>query len=217
MKSIDSFQTKKTIHAGGKDITIFSLSALQNAMDIQLSRLPFSLRILLENLLRYEDGKTVNKEDIEALVRWDSKVKPNKEIAFVPARVLLQDFTGVPCIVDLAVMRDAMIKLGGDPNKINPIQPVDLVIDHSVQVDEYGTSTAFKNNATLEFERNRERYAFLDGDSRHLKISVSFHRIPVSFIKLILNILHRLSFPQRTRTDHLHIRIPFLVQTLTRQ
>jgi len=161
MKSIDSFQTKRILHVGGKDITFFSLSALQNSLDIQLSRLPFSLRILLENLLRYEDGKIVYKEDIEALVRWDSKTKPDKEIAFMPARVLLQDFTGVPCIVDLAVMRDAMIRMGGDPNKINPIQPVDLVIDHSVQVDEYGTSAAFRNNVTLEFERNRERYAFL--------------------------------------------------------
>ena len=142
-------------------MTIFSLSALQNSVDIQLSRLPFSLRILLENLLRYEDGKIVHKEDIEALVRWDSKARPDKEIAFMPARVLLQDFTGVPCIVDLAIMRDAMISMGGDPNKINPMQPVDLVIDHSVQVDEYGTSAALRNNTTLEFERNRERYAFL--------------------------------------------------------
>jgi aconitate hydratase len=161
MKSIDSFQTKKTIHAGGKNLTIFSLSALQNSLAIQLSRLPFSMRILLENLLRLEDGRIIRKEDIEGLVRWDAKAKPDKEISFMPARVLLQDFTGVPCIVDLAVMRDAMVKMGGDPDKINPIQPVDLVIDHSVQVDEYGTPTAFKNNAAREFERNRERYAFL--------------------------------------------------------
>ena len=161
MKSIDSFQTKRIIQVGGKDITIFSLSALQSSMDIQLSRLPFSLRILLENLLRREDGRVVRKEDIEGLVRWDAAAKPNTEIAFMPARVLLQDFTGVPCIVDLAVMRDAMITMGGDPNKINPMQPVDLVIDHSVQVDEYGTSTALRNNAAYEFERNRERYAFL--------------------------------------------------------
>ena len=161
MMSIDSFQTKKVIHAGGKDITIFSISALRNSIDVELTYLPFSLRILLENLLRREDGIIVRKEDIERLVKWDPAAIPSKEIAFMPSRVLLQDFTGVPCIVDLAVMRDAMIKLGGDPNKINPIQPVDLVIDHSVQVDEYGTSTALRNNATLEFERNRERYAFL--------------------------------------------------------
>ncbi len=161
INSIDSFGTKKIIQSGGKDITIFSLSALRNAIDVELTYLPFSLRILLENLLRSEDGIVVRKEDIERLVRWDPAAKPSTEIAFMPARVLLQDFTGVPCIVDLAVMRDAIIKLGGDPNKINPIQPVDLVIDHSVQVDEYGTSTALKNNVAFEFERNRERYAFL--------------------------------------------------------
>ena len=161
MKSLDSFQTKNFLRVGGKDITIFSLSALQRSMDVQLSRLPFSLRILLENLLRLEDGRVVRKEDIEGLVRWNPAAKPETEIAFMPARVLLQDFTGVPCIVDLAVMRDAMIKMGGDPNKINPMQPVDLVIDHSVQVDESGTTTALRNNASLEFERNRERYAFL--------------------------------------------------------
>ena len=161
MNSIDSFKTKKNLHAGGKDITIFSISALRNSIDVELTYLPFSLRILLENLLRREDGIAVRKEDIERLVRWDPAAKPSTEIAFMPARVLLQDFTGVPCIVDLAVMRDAMITLGGDPNKINPIQPVDLVIDHSVQVDEYGTAAALRNNTAFEFERNRERYAFL--------------------------------------------------------
>ncbi len=161
MNNIDSFQSKKIIHAGRKDLTIFSLSALQNSLNVELSHLPFSLRILLENLLRREDGNIVRKEDIECLIHWNSKVSPDKEIAFMPARVLLQDFTGVPCIVDLAVMRDAIIKMGGNPNKINPVQPVDLVIDHSVQVDEYGTSTALKNNVMLEFKRNHERYSFL--------------------------------------------------------
>lgn len=161
MDSLDSFNTKKIIQSGGKDITIFSISALRKSIDVELTYLPFSLRILLENLLRREDGIVVRKEDIERLVRWNPAAKTSTEIAFMPARVLLQDFTGVPCIVDLAAMRDAMIKLGGDPNKINPIQPVDLVIDHSVQVDEYGTSTALNKNAALEFERNRERYAFL--------------------------------------------------------
>ena len=135
MKSIDSFRTKKFLRVGGKDITIFSLAALEKSLAVQLSRLPFSLRILLENLLRYEDGRVVRKEDIKGLVLWNATAKPNTEIAFMPARVLLQDFTGVPCLVDLAVMRDAMIKMGDDPNKINPMQPVDLVIDHSVQVD----------------------------------------------------------------------------------
>lgn len=161
MKSIDSFQTRKEIRVGPHTYTIFSLQALERSLGMDLSRLPVSLKILLENLLRREDGRIVRKEDIEGLVRWDPKAAPDKEIAFMPARVLLQDFTGVPCIVDLAVMRDAMIAMGGDPNKINPLQPVDLVIDHSVQVDEFGTASAFRNNATFEFERNRERYAFL--------------------------------------------------------
>ncbi|RPI05073.1 MAG: aconitate hydratase, partial [Ignavibacteriae bacterium] len=169
MISIDSFQTKKSLSVGGKALTVFSLAALQSSLGVDLSRLPFSLRILLENLLRREDGRIVRKEDIESLIHWDASAKPNKEIAFMPARVLLQDFTGVPCIVDLAVMRDAMIKMGGDPNKINPLQPVDLVIDHSVQVDEFGTSVALQHNASYEFERNRERYAFLRWGQRAFK------------------------------------------------
>jgi aconitate hydratase len=161
MKSVDSFRTKKEIRIGARTITLFSLRALEKSLGCQLSRLPFSLRILLENLLRCEDDRFVRKEEIEKLARWNSKAIPENEIAFMPARVLLQDFTGVPCILDLAVMRDAMIKLGEDPNKINPLLPVDLVIDHSVQVDENATSSAFQTNASLEFERNRERYAFL--------------------------------------------------------
>ena len=128
---------------------------------LDVSRLPFSLKILLENLLRHEDGVTVTADDIKALADWDPKAEPDREIAFRPSRVLLQDFTGVPAIVDLAAMRDAMKRLGGDPKKINPLQPVELVIDHSVQVDEAGTPQAFPTNAELEFERNRERYAFL--------------------------------------------------------
>ena len=123
--------------------------------------MPFSLKVLLENLLRYEDGVTVTADDIKALASWDPKATPSREIAFRPSRVLLQDFTGVPAVVDLAAMRDAMKRMGGDPKKINPLQPVELVIDHSVQVDEAGTSLAFFANAELEFQRNRERYAFL--------------------------------------------------------
>ena len=161
MQSLDSFKTKNSLNAHNKSFTIYSLRNLEKSLSINLSRLPISLRILLENLLRREDGRIVRKEDIEGLLQWDPKSIPDREIAFMPARVLLQDFTGVPCVVDLAVMRDAMIEMGGDPNKINPLQPVDLVIDHSVQVDEYGTPTAFSNNAALEFERNHERYAFL--------------------------------------------------------
>jgi aconitate hydratase len=161
MKSVDSFRTKKTFNVGTKTISFYSLRSLEQTIGVQLAHLPVSLKILLENLLRREDGIIVRKKDIEDLVHWNSKGTPDKEIAFMPSRVLLQDFTGVPCIVDLAVMRDAMVKMGGDPNKINPLQPVDLVIDHSVQVDEFGTSEAFQKNAMLEFKRNRERYAFL--------------------------------------------------------
>src|SRR5204863_9174588 len=121
----------------------------------------FSLKILLENLLRTEDGVNVRADDIAALAQWDAQAEPSQEIAFTPSRVLLQDFTGVPAVVDLAAMRDAMKRMGGDPRKINPLQPVELVIDHSVQVDEFGSKAAFKKNADLEFSRNQERYRFL--------------------------------------------------------
>lgn len=161
MKNPNSFGTRTTLKSGGTTYTIYSLRKLEEALKISLTRLPFSLKVLLENLLRQEDGRIVRREDIEALVRWEPKAVPQKEIAFMPARVLLQDFTGVPCIVDLAVMRDAMVRMGGDPKKINPLQPVDLVIDHSIQVDEFGNPRAFMMNAEIEFERNKERYAFL--------------------------------------------------------
>lgn len=161
MQVKDSYQTKMSLTVGGKTYTIFSLQKLEKAFPNSLDRLPMSLKILLENLLRQEDGRVVRREDIEALVRWDAKATPDKEIAFMPARVLLQDFTGVPCVVDLAVMRDAMVEMGGDPNKINPLQPVDLVIDHSVQVDEFGFPAAFAMNVEKEFARNKERYTFL--------------------------------------------------------
>src|SRR5205823_12019265 len=121
----------------------------------------FSLKILLENLLRTEDGVSVRKDEIEALARWNPTAEPDREIAFTPSRVLLQDFTGVPCVVDLAAMRDAMAAMGGDPAKINPLQPVELVIDHSVQVDAYGSEAAIMINRDMEFERNQERYEFL--------------------------------------------------------
>jgi aconitate hydratase len=161
MQLKDSFQTKSTLTAAGKSYTIFSLKLLEKSFPNLLSRLPISLKILLENLLRQEDGRVVRREDIEALVHWNAKATPDKEIAFMPARVLLQDFTGVPCVVDLAVMRDAMVKMGGDPARINPLQPVDLVIDHSVQVDEFGSGSSFLMNVEKEFGRNLERYAFL--------------------------------------------------------
>jgi len=156
----NSFGSQSALKVGSQEYTIFRLSALEKILP-EAKRLPFSLKILLENLLRTEDGDSVRNADIEALARWDPSKDPDKEIAFTPSRVLLQDFTGVPCVVDLAAMRDAMAKMGGDPKKINPLQPVELVIDHSVQVDEFGKADAFRINSQLEFERNRERYVFL--------------------------------------------------------
>jgi len=158
--SLNSFKSLSTLQVGSKEYEIYRLDALDK-QGISTKHLPFSLRILLENLLRTEDGRNVTKEEVHALANWNSKSKPEKEIAFTPSRVLLQDFTGVPCVVDLAAMRDAMQTLGGDPGLINPLQPVELVIDHSVQVDEFGTPSAFDVNAALEFQRNKERYSFL--------------------------------------------------------
>ncbi len=157
---MNSFGSKGTLEVEGKPYTIFRLSALESK-GVNLTRLPYSLRILLENLLRTEDGATVTSEDVLALAKWVPQAEPSNEIAFTPARVLLQDFTGVPCVVDLAAMRDAMATLGGSPKKINPLQPVELVIDHSVQVDAYGSQAALQINLDLEFERNNERYQFL--------------------------------------------------------
>ena len=157
--SENSFGARDTIEVAGKAHEIFRLDALQQRFDV--ARLPFSLKVLLENLLRTEGGGAVSAEDIEALADWDPAAQPSKEIAFTPARVLMQDFTGVPAVVDLAAMRDAMREMGGDPSKINPLVPAELVIDHSVQVDAFGTRDAFRFNAEREFERNQERYAFL--------------------------------------------------------
>src|SRR3954463_9788313 len=157
--SENSFDARAHLEVGGRTHEIYRLDALQARYDV--ARLPFSLKVLLENLLRNEDGVSVRREDIEALAQWDHNAEPSTEIAFTPARVVMQDFTGVPAVVDLAAMRDAMADLGGDPNKINPLVPAELVIDHSVQVDVFGTRDAFRINAELEFDRNRERYAFL--------------------------------------------------------
>ena len=157
---MDSFGSRSTLRVSGHDYEIYRIDALDK-QGISTRHLPFSLRILLENLLRTEDGRSVTKDDIRALAAWNSKSKPDKEIAFTPSRVLMQDFTGVPAVVDLAAMRDAMKVLSGDPALINPLQPAELVIDHSVQVDEFGTPQAFQLNAELEFLRNKERYGFL--------------------------------------------------------
>ena len=156
----DTFGVHGTLSVGGRTLRVARLAALEKA-GLRVGRLPYALKILLENLLRHEDGNTVTAADIEALVRWQPMAEPSTEIAFRPARVLMQDFTGVPGVVDLAAMREALRELGGDPAKINPLQPAELVIDHSVQVDQYGTPDAFLYNVEREFERNRERYMFL--------------------------------------------------------
>ncbi|HSS97838.1 MAG TPA: aconitate hydratase AcnA [Terriglobales bacterium] len=165
---MDSFKSRSTLTVGSKEYEIYRIDALDK-QGISTKHLPFSLRILLENLLRTEDGRNVTAKEIRALAGWNSQSKPENEIAFTPSRVLLQDFTGVPCVVDLGAMRDAMKRLGGDAKKINPLQPVELVIDHSVQVDEFGTPQAFQLNAELEFLRNKERYAFLRWGQTALK------------------------------------------------
>ena len=161
-QSLDSFKCRKKLKVGTKTYYYYSLKEAEANGLKGISNLPFSLKVLLENLLRFEDGRTVTKDDIMAVSKWlSNKGKTEREIAFRPARVLMQDFTGVPAVVDLAAMRDAMTKLGGNPQKINPLVPVDLVIDHSVIVDEFGSAKAFKKNVDLEYSRNGERYRFL--------------------------------------------------------
>ncbi len=175
MSHPNSFGARTSLDVGGTGYSIFRLDTLRDIPGAQVDRLPVSLRVLLENLLRCEDGAFVKKSDIEALAAWDVTARTERDISFMPARVLLQDFTGVPCVVDLAAMRDALKTLGGDPTRINPLQPVDLVIDHSVQVDEFGTADAFFNNVALEFERNAERYQFLRWGQTALK---NFRAVP---------------------------------------
>ena len=154
----DSYKSRSSLKVGGQVYEYWNLGALPQA---KVARLPYSLKILLENLLRFEDGVNVTRRDIDALLNWNAKATPEHEISFTPARVIMQDFTGVPCVVDLAAMREAIRKLGGDPQRVNPLAPAELVIDHSVQVDHYGTADALKRNTAIEFERNGERYSFL--------------------------------------------------------
>jgi len=155
----DSFSTASNLNVNGQDYRYYSLAKLGRQHDI--SRLPFSLKILLENLLRNENGVDVTREDIKALCNWNPSATPDTEIAFTPSRVVLQDFTGVPAVVDLAAMRDAMTALGGSADQINPLSPAELVIDHSVQVDSYGSADSLELNNRIEFQRNQERYSFL--------------------------------------------------------
>ncbi len=164
----DSLNVRRTLSVDGRDYAYYSIPAAAEALG-DVSRLPFSMKVLFENLLRFEDGATVTADDLKAMVQWAADRASEREITYRPARVLMQDFTGVPCVVDLAAMRDAMVKLGGDPQKINPLVPVDLVIDHSVMVDEFGTPQAFEDNVALEYARNIERYEFLRWGSSALK------------------------------------------------
>ncbi len=158
---IDSFATKQTLTVANKQYQYFNLKKAASALGFNLSTLPNTIKILLENLLRYENNKTVKKADIQAIAEWLKNRTSNKEIALYPTRVLMQDFTGVPAIVDLAAMRDASKKIGGDPARVNPLIPVDLVIDHSVQVDKYASNDSYDVNVKHEMERNKERYEFL--------------------------------------------------------
>src|SRR5271167_1955200 len=182
---MNSFGSRSTLRVGSKQFEIYRLSAVE-AHGCSIRHLPYSLRILLENLLRREDGKSVKADDVRALTSWNSKSVPVQEIAFMPSRVLLQDFTGVPAVVDLAAMRDAMKTLGGDPTLINPLQPAELVIDHSVQVDEFGTPQAFQLNAELEFSRNKERYAFLRWGQTAFKNFGIVHQINLEYLARVV-------------------------------
>ncbi len=174
MAQIDTFKTRTKLPVGGVPYDIFSLKTLK-AQFPRVDQLPFSLKVLLENLLRFEDGRIVKKEHVEAIVNWDPKKDPETEISFTPARVLLQDFTGVPVVVDLAVMREALAAMGGNPQKVNPLCPLDLVIDHSVMIDKFATKSAFSENVDIEFQRNTERYAFLKWGQKSLK---NFRAVP---------------------------------------
>src|ERR1051325_10387994 len=160
MASQDSFGAEGTLEVGDRSYQIYRLSAVTGD-EVDVESLPFSLKVLLENLLRTEDGVDITADDVRALAGWDPSAQPDKEIQFTPARVLMQDFTGVPAVVDLATMREAMRALGGDPAKINPLAPAELVIDHSVIADVFGIPEAFQRNVDLEYERNKERYQFL--------------------------------------------------------
>jgi aconitate hydratase len=193
--SLNSFQSRSSFRVGNKEFEIYRLDALDQ-QGISTRHLPYSLRILLENLLRTEDGGNVAKEEVRALAAWNSKSKPDKEIAFTPSRVLLQDFTGVPAVVDLAAMRDAMKRLGGDPKLINPLQPAELVIDHSVQVDEFGSAQAFGLNAELEFLRNKERYAFLRWGQK------AFHNLAI--VPPDTGIVHQVNLEYLARVVFVH-------------
>jgi aconitate hydratase len=200
---MNSFSTRRSLTAGGHVADYFSLPALEAAGFPHVARLPYSLKILLENLLRREDGAFVRADDIRALAGWDPAKPVEREISFMPARVLLQDFTGVPCVVDLAAMRDGIVHLGGNPEKVNPLQPVELVIDHSVQVDHFARPDALQLNADLEYQRNRERYTFLrwgQGAFRNFRVvppeTGIVHQVNIEYLARVVCL-------EQTRDGHL--------------
>jgi Aconitase A len=173
----NSFDAKKKLNVAGKEYSYFDINKAS------VKKLPYSLNILLENLLRTEDGKNITKDHINKLANWDAKAEPSEEIQFTPARVIMQDFTGVPCVVDLATMREAVSELGGDPQKINPLAPAEMVIDHSVVIDVAGTADAAERNVEYEYQRNGERYQFLRGDRGHSRLQSclwNWNRPPVN-------------------------------------
>src|ERR671919_760338 len=180
MTESDSFGARSTLEVSGREYAIHRLDALQERYDV--ARLPYSLKVLLENALRLEDGDSVTREDAEAIATWDASADPSIEIPFQPSRVLMQDFTGVPAIVDLAAMRDAIERLGGDPGAINPLVPVDLIIDHSVQVDAFGNARAFDINADRDYERNGERYALLGWGVGGIEAEAAMLGQPISML-----------------------------------
>ena len=165
--SKNSFNAKTSIEVHGKKYEIFDITGIEGSKD-----LPFSLKVLLENLLRTEDGANITAASIKAIAQWDPSVEPDTEIQFTPARVIMQDFTGVPCVVDLATMREAIADLGGDPTKVNPLAPAELVIDHSVIADVFGTKSSFEENTDIEYQRNRERYRFLRSKLSHQELEL---------------------------------------------
>lgn len=202
----------------GKDYVYYSLPKAEANGLAGVSKLPYSMKVLLENLLRFEDGQSVTKEHIPAVAEWlNNKGAVENEIAYRPARVLMQDFTGVPAVVDLAAMRDAMVSLGGDPEKINPLVPVDLVIDHSVIVDEFGTPQAFARNVELEYQRNGERYRFLKWGQQAFKNFRVVPPAPASVIRSISNISARPSGPRKRTARRSPIPIPASAQTAIRR
>src|SRR5699024_6977416 len=177
MSTVDSFAAKQDLFVGGTDYEIYALDAVEGA-----EKLPYSLKILLENLLRTEDGANITADHVRALANWDPEADPSVEIQFTPGRVIMQDFTGVPCVVDLATMREAMQDLGGDPEKINPLAPAELVIDHSVMIDVAGRLDALEQNMELEYERNRERYQFPPQGQAGIEAEAAMLGQPVSML-----------------------------------